>query len=264
MFRAGSCEASGNVENEASQACAAQRSEILTTIVLQTCLPSSGPFYFIMANVLQSPIDFHPRPVNHAPSPFGFGFGLGTASSAMVTAGWQSTVTPGHTNPLAFQQLASSFNQLSPSRAQKRRHEPEGDAEIDRHVGVRDDAMDRSPTPERPKRSAPKRARMSTLVEAGSKDEKTTKENKAPGGGGDDNEVDVGVLLGTPMSIVSVFLPSFMVNIYSELATSISITPPDFPADYTTFTEIHDSPANPSSDSRNCHSSTCIIRQEAP
>ncbi|KAK7064293.1 tethering factor for nuclear proteasome STS1 [Favolaschia claudopus] len=56
--------------------------------------------------------------------------------------------------------------------------------------------MDRSPTPERPKRAAPKRARVSPSAESGSKDEKVSKENKAPGAT-EENDVDVGVLLAS-------------------------------------------------------------------
>lgn len=147
-----------------------------------------------MANVLQHPIDFHPRPVAHAPSPFGFGFGLGS-SSTMATAGWQPTATPGHTNPAAFQQLASSVNQQSSIRAQKRRHEPEDDVDHGRQSSVRDASMDRSPTPERPKRAAPKRARVAPSSDASSKGDSGLKENKAPNST-DDHDVDVGVLLG--------------------------------------------------------------------
>lgn len=149
-----------------------------------------------MANVLQHHIDFHPRPVSHAPSPFGFGFGLSTpTSSSMAAAGWQTATTPGHTNPLAFQQLASSVNHHSVSRAQKRRHDPDDDVESGRHAGLQDDSMDRSPTPERPKRAPPKRARVAHIPDPSSKDEATTKENKAPGST-EENEIDVGLLLG--------------------------------------------------------------------
>lgn len=146
-----------------------------------------------MANVIHPPIDFHPGTV-HSSSPFGFGFGLSSSSSG----GWPSAVTHGHTHPAAFQQLASSINQPSPLRVQKRRHEPEDDTETGRHAhstGIRDDAMDRSPTPERPKRAAPKRARVTPSQEGGSKDEKPSKENKTSGGS-DENDIDVGVLLG--------------------------------------------------------------------
>ena len=52
--------------------------------------------------------------------------------------------------------------------------------------------MDRSPTPERPKRAAPKRARVAPSQEAAGKD---AKENRAPGTSEED-DVDVGVLLG--------------------------------------------------------------------
>ncbi|KAF8213128.1 hypothetical protein K438DRAFT_1661139 [Mycena galopus ATCC 62051] len=56
--------------------------------------------------------------------------------------------------------------------------------------------MDRSPTPERPKRAAPKRARVTPSAESGSKDEKDSKENKAPSGT-EETDVDVGVLLAS-------------------------------------------------------------------
>ncbi|KAF8632579.1 hypothetical protein AX15_001787 [Amanita polypyramis BW_CC] len=144
-----------------------------------------------MANVLQPHIEFHPRPVSHAPSPFGFGFGLGpTTTSAMSSVGWQPT-TPGHTNPAAFQQLASSVSQSS--RAQKRRLEQEEDGEVQRYAGQRDESMDRSPTPERPKRAAPKRPRVAP-ANGSSKDDQDTKENKVRN---NDDDVDVGVLLAS-------------------------------------------------------------------
>jgi hypothetical protein len=142
-----------------------------------------------MANVIHPQIDFHIGPANHTPSPFGFGFGL---SSAMTTTGWSPAATSGHTHSSPFQQFASNFNQPSASRLQKRRHEPEDDAESVRKP-QRDESMDRSPTPERPKRAAPKRARVAP-PEANSKGEKTSKESKDQSS--DSNDVDVGVLLG--------------------------------------------------------------------
>ncbi|KAJ7786229.1 hypothetical protein B0H16DRAFT_1355514 [Mycena metata] len=128
-------------------------------------------------NVLQFP----PRPVNHTPPQFGFGFGLG--GSVVAAPAWQSTSAFHH-------QLSSSFSQPSPIRVQKRRHED------DEQTLSRDHSMDRSPTPERPKRAAPKRARVSPSTELGPKDEKNAKENKAPSGT-EDNDVDVGVLLAS-------------------------------------------------------------------
>ena len=149
-----------------------------------------------MANVLQPHIEFPPCTVSHAPSPFGFGFGLGgsTAASAMSSVAWPAT-TPGHTNPAAFHQLASSVSQSS--RAQKRRLEPDDDVEPhSRFRGQRDESMDRSPTPERPKHSAPKRAKLAP-TNSSSKDDQDAKENKAPN---NDDDVDVGVLLGEDFS----------------------------------------------------------------
>lgn len=141
-----------------------------------------------MANVLQHRIDLLPVP--NAPPSFGFGFALASSSSAMAPAAWQPASTPGHTNLAAFQQLASSVNHHSLARAQKRRHEGEDDS-----LTARDASMDRSPTPERPKRAAPKRARVLPQTDSSSKDDTEFKENKAPSGA-DDLDVDVGVLLG--------------------------------------------------------------------
>ena len=138
-----------------------------------------------MANVIHAPIDFHRGPA--APS-FGFGFGLSPAARG----GWQPLPPIGHQNPAAFQQLAST--QLAAAPRQKRRHEPEeeqGEQSVRGAARRRDDAMDRSPTPERPKRGPPKRPRVAQAGE-GPGGEKS-KEGKAPGAG---DEVDVGVLLG--------------------------------------------------------------------
>lgn len=75
------------------------------------------------------------------------------------------------------------------TRLTKRRHEPEEED--------RDERMDRSPTPERPKRAAPKRARTtpSAVIPLG-KGLETAKENKPPTVN-DESDVDVGFLLGT-------------------------------------------------------------------
>lgn len=143
----------------------------------------------VMANVLPSfpSIDFHPRPANHA---LGFGFGLG--GSVVAAPAWPSAIPSS-----AFHQLSSSFNQPSPIRVQKRRHED------DEQALSRDHSMDRSPTPdERPKRGAPKRAKVSPSAESGSKEEDGSKENKAPSGT-DENDVDIGVLLGKRFGRVS-------------------------------------------------------------
>ncbi|KAK0478236.1 hypothetical protein IW261DRAFT_1482482 [Armillaria novae-zelandiae] len=144
-----------------------------------------------MANVLQSPIGFQPRPVNHAPSPFGFGFGLSSPSSAMFSPGWQQAApTASQFSP--FQNHSSNHPQPVPLRSAKRRHEPEE---------ASDESMDQSPGPERRiKRAPPKRARV--VPAEASKDEKNAKENKAPGQ--EDNDVDLGVLLASlpPQSLL--------------------------------------------------------------
>ncbi|KAG5350652.1 hypothetical protein C0989_009950 [Termitomyces sp. Mn162] len=172
-----------------------------------------------MANVLQQHrIDLHSVP--HAPSPFGFGFALASSSSAMAPAAWQPASTPGHTNPAAFQQLASSVNQYSLVRAQKRRHEAEDDL-----ATGRDASMDRSPTPERPKRAAPKRARVLPQTDVSSKDNSELKENKAPTGT-DDHDVDVGVLLASlPTQSLLPLLTSLLEAQPSLKATILRLIP---------------------------------------
>jgi hypothetical protein len=138
-----------------------------------------------MANLVHPPLDFLHNPTTHPPSCLGFGFGLSVNSGAS----WQSTMTMGHTQPAAFQQLASSMNlPTSAHRSQKRRHEFDDETESSSRHGARDVAMDRSPTPERPKRAAPKRAKITSTSNP-----KGGKENSPVGS---DNDVDVGVLLG--------------------------------------------------------------------
>ncbi|EIM92603.1 uncharacterized protein STEHIDRAFT_46102 [Stereum hirsutum FP-91666 SS1] len=82
-----------------------------------------------------------------------------------------------------------------PSSRLKRRFEPEDENDTGPQrpsPGARDESMDRSPTPERPKRGVPKRARTSPATNIlGSKD---VKENKSADS---DNDVDVGVLLAS-------------------------------------------------------------------
>ncbi|KIJ68533.1 hypothetical protein HYDPIDRAFT_106734 [Hydnomerulius pinastri MD-312] len=151
-----------------------------------------------MANVVYPQVDFLHNPVNHAPSRYGFGFGL-PGNSSTIGVGRQPAFTPGHTQPAAFQQLTSHMNlPSSVQRVQKRRHEPEDDAESSRH-GARDVPMDRSPTPERPKRAAPKRVK--TMPHVDPKGDQSHKDNKASDA---DNDVDVGVLLASlpPQSLL--------------------------------------------------------------
>ena len=143
-----------------------------------------------MANVLQPNHGFHPRTVSHAPSPFGFGFGLSSASSSIASPWSPSQPQPGHTNPTAFQQLASSMTQSS--KSQKRKLDLDDDLEKTRHPNLRDESMDRSPTPERLKRGPPKRARIANTQSATNKDD--TKAGRSSEE--EEDNVDIGVLLG--------------------------------------------------------------------
>ncbi len=153
-----------------------------------------------MANVLHHHIEFAPRPVAHAPSPFGFGFGLGQSSTSGVgPSGWPQASTPGHTNLQAFHQLASSMNQAttavsSSHKSVKRRLElDDEDSTTSGKTSVnRDESMDRSPTPERPKRAL-KRAKIS-FSDSATKEQAGAKGNKPSSS--EEDEIDVGVLLG--------------------------------------------------------------------
>lgn len=138
-----------------------------------------------MANVVTHPhlqVDFHRGSVTHSPSPLGFGFG------PPIMAGWPSA------SPHSPQSLWNypTNSQSSQIRVAKRRHEPDEESE-NKHA--RDDEMDRSPTPERPKRAAPKRARTTPVLPLTTKGENNKKENK-PAAANDESDVDVGVLLG--------------------------------------------------------------------
>ncbi|EPQ60593.1 hypothetical protein GLOTRDRAFT_113190 [Gloeophyllum trabeum ATCC 11539] len=132
-------------------------------------------------------LDFHAGPVKQAPSPFGFGFGLGSSSSVMG----MNRPNHSHGQVSAFQP-APAVVQPSPVRGSKRRHE----AEDEENIQPRDESMDRSPTPERPKRAVPKRARMVQSADGGGKGEKPGKDSKGAASN-DGNDMDVGVLLAS-------------------------------------------------------------------
>ncbi|KAI0033417.1 hypothetical protein K488DRAFT_84949 [Vararia minispora EC-137] len=129
-------------------------------------------------------------------------------NSAGVGAAHHSQAPYSH--PAAFQQLASHISQssLSQRSSQKRRLEDD-DQEGGR--GVRDVAMDRSPTPERRKAVLPKRTRIAPPSDkAGG----PSKENK-------DQEVDVGVLLASlpPESLLP--LLTSLINSQPSLRTAV-------------------------------------------
>ncbi|KAI0095047.1 hypothetical protein BDY19DRAFT_902083 [Irpex rosettiformis] len=175
-----------------------------------------------MADVLSHQpmqVGFQKRPVNHAPSPLGFGFGLSAAPSApswatSPTSSSSSSSTP-HT-PLQPWNMAAVTNQLPQVRIAKRRHEHDEDE------GKHDVAMDRSPTPERPKRAVPKRARTTPATVSGAKDGRSTKEGKTSG----ENDVDVGVLLASlPPETLLPLLTSLISTLPTLKPTVLSLIP---------------------------------------
>lgn len=126
-----------------------------------------------MANVLAQLPQFgfnHSHPPNHPPFP--------VAPTPAIMATWGHVVHPPSVN-----------HQLPATRVQKRRLEQE-----DEDVEPRQDVvMERTPTPERPKRAPPKRARRADPSSTdGSQNNQVPKD-----GGSSENEVDIGVLLGT-------------------------------------------------------------------
>jgi hypothetical protein len=135
-----------------------------------------------MANVVQP----HPQLDFRSSTLGGFGLTLPMPSSLVGFS------PHAHTN--VAQPTPSSIN---PPRTLKRRfeHDDEQADQLSGHSsGARDVAMERSPTPERPKRAAPKRARNSTTPAQDPKGERTSKEmhNSSL----ESQDVDVGVLLG--------------------------------------------------------------------
>lgn len=128
-----------------------------------------------MANVLAQLPQFgfnHSHSPNHPPLP--------VAPTPAIMAGWGAVHQP------------SSHCQLPATRVQKRRLEQEDEDGEPRP----DVVMERSPTPERPKRAPPKRQRRvdpstgdGTQNRQGSKNDGTS-----------ESEVDIGVLLGTFIS----------------------------------------------------------------
>ena len=134
-----------------------------------------------MANVLAQPPQFgfnHSHPPNHPPLPV-------APTPAIMAAGGPVVHHP------------SSNHQHLATRVQKRRLEQE-DEDVETRLDV---VMERSPTPERPKRAPPKRARRADpSSSSGSQNNQDSK-----GGGSSENDVDIGVLLGI-FYLVSVFI----------------------------------------------------------
>jgi len=176
-----------------------------------------------MANVVHLPIDLYSSPASRSPKSLTFGFGLASPSSP-----WS------HTNP-SFQQLAPSINQNSPARLHKRRHELEDDETTGRLVHARDQSMDRSPTPERAKRAAPKRARVQPSSAGGAPKDDANKDIKQAKDDGE--EVDVGVLLGKWRLMRS--LLTFRTHLFkcSEFAASVPFAAVDLLAQGSTLLE---------------------------
>ena len=124
----------------------------------------------------------------------------------MSSPSWGSRqLEPGHTNPAAFHQLASSITQsASSSRAQKRRLDPEDDSELSKSSAHRDESMDRSPTPERAKRAAPKRARVANAQYTMSKDDAKGRKHS------EEDHIDIGVLLGKMIALSSPQITNYL------------------------------------------------------
>jgi hypothetical protein len=139
-----------------------------------------------MANVVQPhpQIDFHSSTLGHPPQ-IGFGLGLSMSSSLVGLS---------HSHSNVVQPPPSAINA---SRTLKRRFEQDddqADQSFSNSPGARDVAMERSPTPERPKRAPPKRARNNSTSAQEHKGGRMPKGH--PNSGVESQDVDVGVLLG--------------------------------------------------------------------
>jgi hypothetical protein len=138
-----------------------------------------------MANVVQPhpQLDFRSSTLGHPQ--MGFGLGLSMPSSLVGLS------------PHAHMNVTQQVPSINPSRALKRRFEQDDEQadQLSGHSpGARDVAMERSPTPERPKRATPKRARNSATSAQDLKGGRTSKE--LPSSSLENQDVDVGVLLG--------------------------------------------------------------------
>lgn len=160
---------------------------------------------------------FHPAPVNHSPSPLGFGFGL---TSSHPHSAWQPQ---SQTALLAHSSSSTPSASHSYSKhAQKRRLDDNEDE-------LRDESMDRSPTPERTRRIIAKRTRV--FVEqashsAGNEDTKASKDAMQPTKASDG--VDVGMLLGES-SLTSRVLTS-LITVISEPSSTVVASYPHITA----------------------------------
>jgi hypothetical protein len=141
-----------------------------------------------MANVAFSPqptinhFGFHSRPPKAAPT--GFGFGLAMANPVPALHTW----SPIHVTTPQQQSQAST----SSTRMGKRRHEDDNES----------DAMERTPTPERPlRRIAPKRARIVPSESSEKPIQSSGSAKDVRRSDGDD--IDIGVLLGPCLFFLS-------------------------------------------------------------
>ncbi|KAH9982556.1 hypothetical protein BGW80DRAFT_1263806 [Lactifluus volemus] len=141
-----------------------------------------------MANVVQPhpQLDFYPSPLGHPPQ-IGLGLTLSMPPS-LVGRSSHSHLNGAH----------PSLSSANPSRTLKRRFEQDEEQE-DQSSGhspnARDVAMERSPTPERPKRAPPKRARNNLTFAQEQKGGRSSKDliNSSV----ENQDVDVGVLLAS-------------------------------------------------------------------
>lgn len=141
-----------------------------------------------MANVVQPhpQIDFHSSTLGHPPQ---IGLGLTLSMSSSLVG-----LSP-HAHSNVVQPFPSAIN---PSRPQKRRLEQDdeqAEQSYSNSPGARDVAMERSPTPERPKRAPPKRARNNSTFTPEPKGGRIPKE--LPNSSVENQDVDVGVLLAS-------------------------------------------------------------------
>lgn len=135
-----------------------------------------------MANVVQPhpQIDFHPPQI---------GLGLTLSMSSPFVG-----LSP-HAHSNVVQPLPPPINTSRPQKRRLEQDDEQADQSFSNSPGARDVAMERSPTPERPKRAPPKRARNNSTFVQEPKGGRIPKE--LPNSSVQNQDVDVGVLLGS-------------------------------------------------------------------
>jgi hypothetical protein len=213
-----------------------------------------------MAGILQThnPV-FHSLPLRtQKDAPSATAHHASSYTSTSVALGFQPSNISNQTPTFHPNMSASASHPAIGPRAPKRRMEED---ENDYRTG-RDVAMDRSPTPERPKRAVPKRARTAPHANGNADSGKDSKEGKMSSKD-DDADVDVGLLLGTEEPHTSL-ISANLLFLCSKPAVGCVAAVTQFPAYLSTDTEAPRSLPDTSAYSCNCLAIDQYICKKTP